>query len=372
MHGLELQDNWLRGRIPDVLGKLTQLTTLALHGNTLEGLVPHQAICAMTQLGTLTLGGDVGGNDDLSVTAEGAAAIRVALSPDADIFLPKISEGEMGESAALEQANAVAKERAMAQEKEETEEAARRAAAQEAATKRREAAKAVEAYSKNEKQKAVAKVKEAEYKAKEQVKAQEAAKAEAAADKERVAAMADEVLRVASAARKEANPHPPPPKPKPAPQPDTSVADSFWVKPRASRVSSAPPKPPSPRQAPPPAEEPPAEKKKKRFSLVPSRFSRSSPATGGGTGVGLGSTAPNVPSARRQSREIAGAMPTLSEDGPSTVTAYHSPRANLSKSAPADQSYVQDQFSHRPPAASPGKVAMGDWNERVSEGHVRL
>ena len=69
---LELQDNWLRGRIPETLCRCTQLYTLALHGNALSGQVPAEGLAKLTSLAMLTLGGELGGNDELFISQSGA------------------------------------------------------------------------------------------------------------------------------------------------------------------------------------------------------------------------------------------------------------------------------------------------------------
>ena len=84
---LELQNNALDGPVPAELGTLHQLETLALHANALSGEVPALELTSLTKLSTLTLGGDAGGNAELSITRSGESALRAALA-EAELHLP--------------------------------------------------------------------------------------------------------------------------------------------------------------------------------------------------------------------------------------------------------------------------------------------
>lgn len=93
LHTLELQDNGLIGHIPTEIAKLRRLETLALHGNALSGDVPAESLAQLTQLGTLTLGGDLGGNEKLAIGRSGAAILQFAL-PEADLHLCSVISDE--------------------------------------------------------------------------------------------------------------------------------------------------------------------------------------------------------------------------------------------------------------------------------------
>jgi hypothetical protein len=84
---LELHSNWLSGSVPEALGRLIHLETLALHGNALEGETPVGALVGLKKLETLTLGGELGGNAQLSMKRSEVSALETALG-DAEIDLP--------------------------------------------------------------------------------------------------------------------------------------------------------------------------------------------------------------------------------------------------------------------------------------------
>lgn len=101
---LELQDNWLRGKVPEELKRCSQLCTLALHGNSLCGELPATQLAKLTSLATLTLGGELGGNAELFVSAAGVAALEAAL-PEAEMYLPRtVADDKMAEAAAAAEA----------------------------------------------------------------------------------------------------------------------------------------------------------------------------------------------------------------------------------------------------------------------------
>jgi hypothetical protein len=89
---LELQDNMLRGSLPEELGACTRLETLATHKNQLSGKLPVEALLGMRQLGTLSLGGEAGGNEELSITSTGKLQIEEALGEQAYLYLPKVKD----------------------------------------------------------------------------------------------------------------------------------------------------------------------------------------------------------------------------------------------------------------------------------------
>ena len=86
---LELHDNWLCGELPHALGELRMLQTLSLHGNQLSGLLPVETLCRLTKLGMLTLGGELGGNDELHTTRTAVVALERALPDYAEIYPPR-------------------------------------------------------------------------------------------------------------------------------------------------------------------------------------------------------------------------------------------------------------------------------------------
>ena len=139
---LELQDNWLRGKIPDAVGQCKMLETLALHGNALEGEVPAVSIVELRRLTLLTLGGDLGGNDELWLSPVGLRAIESTLGEQADLYLPKRVYGEADR--ADERAKEVAAEAAEIAEHEEQERQAARRAEAKAAKERKQKATEME------------------------------------------------------------------------------------------------------------------------------------------------------------------------------------------------------------------------------------
>ena len=202
---LELQDNWLRGKIPDTLGKCTMLETLALHGNTLDGEVPAAALAQLVLLTTLTLGGEVGGNEDLYVTRVGAEAITRAL-PDATVYLPKEidrqGEGDAEAAAALAKASA-GKEAEEAAAAASVAEEAKRAATREATARKKAAAKEADAEARAARERREAKRAAEEREAAEKAAAERAAAEKAAAEQEEFNRKRDGVLEQAKEARAE-------------------------------------------------------------------------------------------------------------------------------------------------------------------------
>ena len=90
---VDLQDNQLSGALPIELGKLRQLEELVLHGNALSGAVPAASLAKLTRLHLLTLGGELGGNENLTISRRGASVLTGAL-PEAQIYLPGVIADE--------------------------------------------------------------------------------------------------------------------------------------------------------------------------------------------------------------------------------------------------------------------------------------
>ena len=199
---LELQDNWLRGAIPEALGKCTALETLALHGNALSGEVPCTALACLTRLGMLTLGGELGGNDDLTIARSGAAALKVALA-DAELYLPKkLTEdgGQIGATLAADAEQAAAAQQQQAdQEQEET---WQREEKKERLAKQRTQAQQLEEVADAAREEVEAKKRAAAAAEKAKAAAEQAAKDAAAAEQAAIVKRRDEVL--AAAAMREA------------------------------------------------------------------------------------------------------------------------------------------------------------------------